>query len=234
MTGFGVIFFIVPIVNHIGIVVAIRRHNNQVHDAISGQNLSLLFRREKKAAVDMFLIMAALLLSLVPALIANINQKALQQHFEVMYAWSACFVYVNSSINPVIYLVRNGEIREAVKSMLRFWLEQFSIECRKQFAFVQLVLLYFALWLPDKTRATFWANEKQNQNQPRIACGHFHTLGDGCTQLPQFLIGSLRCFHLLWLVRVIALVLVLRQSTQLNWTIVVVQLSSVFCLSIAK
>ena len=69
---FAVILFILPIVNHIQIFSAIRRHNNQVHDEVSGQNLSALFAREKEVAIDMFIVIAVLLLFLAPALIVNI------------------------------------------------------------------------------------------------------------------------------------------------------------------
>ncbi|KAL9969103.1 hypothetical protein ACROYT_G021272 [Oculina patagonica] len=60
----GVIFVILPIVNHVGILIAIRRHNNQVAGVVSGQNASVIFRREKKAAIDMLIVIAVLLLCL--------------------------------------------------------------------------------------------------------------------------------------------------------------------------
>ena len=45
----GVIFVILPILNHVGIFIAIRRHNKLVAGAVSGPNASLiLFRRDKK------------------------------------------------------------------------------------------------------------------------------------------------------------------------------------------
>ena len=36
----GLIFLIVPVVNHIGIFIAIRRHNRQVEEALSGNSSS--------------------------------------------------------------------------------------------------------------------------------------------------------------------------------------------------
>ena len=111
---------ILPVVNHIGIFIAIRRHNNQVAEAVSGQNLSVLFRREKKAAIDMFIVIAALMLFLAPAIAVNMFERLLLDKFEVLYAWSAALIFFNSSINPVIYLARNREIRSAVRSMMSF------------------------------------------------------------------------------------------------------------------
>lgn len=116
----GVLFFIVPIVNHIGIFLAIRRHNNQIHDVVSGQDSSALYRREKKAAKDVFMVVIVLLIFLTPVLIVNMFKEILHDNFEVMYAWSASILFINSSINPVIYFVRNGEIRDAIRTMMRF------------------------------------------------------------------------------------------------------------------
>lgn len=38
----GVMLLILPMANHIEILIAIRRHNNQLADAVSGQNLSVI------------------------------------------------------------------------------------------------------------------------------------------------------------------------------------------------
>ena len=113
-------FVILPMVDHIGILMAIRRHNKQVANAVSGQNLSVIFRREKKAAIDMLIVMGVLMLCLVPAVFVNMFRRLLGDKFEVLYAWSAAAIFLNSSINPVIYSTRNREIRNAVKSMMSF------------------------------------------------------------------------------------------------------------------
>ena len=79
---------------------------------------------------------------------------------------------------------------------------------------IALVLLYCALWLVNKNRATFSTNEKLNQNQSCLARTLFPALGASYMYLLRILIGSLRCLRLLWLVRVITLVLVLRHSIE--------------------
>ena len=116
----GICFVILPIVNHIGIFIAIRGHNNQVADTVSEQNLSVLFRREKKAAIDMLIVIAVLLVFLAPAIFVNMFRRSLLDIFEVLYAWTAALTLFNSAINPVIYLVRNGDIRSAIRSMMSF------------------------------------------------------------------------------------------------------------------
>lgn len=119
--GLGVCFFILPIGNHVGIFIAIRRHNNQVADAVSSaQNASVLFRREKKAAMDMFIVIIVLFLCLAPGVVVNIFSFLFPEEFEVLFVWSTALAYINSAINPVIYLVRSCEVRNAVRSMMCF------------------------------------------------------------------------------------------------------------------
>ena len=114
----AVFFVILPIAKHIGIFIAIRRHNNHVAGAVSGQHPSALVRREKKVAIDMIIVIAVLLLSLVPALIINTFQDFLVDEFEVFYVWTTTIIYLNSSINPIVYFFRNSEIRSAIRSMV--------------------------------------------------------------------------------------------------------------------
>ena len=118
----GVVWIIVPVVNHIGIFIAIRRHNRRVVEAVSGNNLSVIFRREKKAAIDMIIVIAVLLLCLAPSIPVNIFLVSSADKSGVLRLWCASLVYVNSSINPVIYCVWKSDIRRAVKSILSFWL----------------------------------------------------------------------------------------------------------------
>ena len=115
----GLIFVILPVLNHVGIFIAIRRHNKQVVGAVSGPNASLIiFRREKKAAIDMIIVIAVQLLCLCPSIAVHALQRFFSDNFEVLYVWSTTIIYINSAMNPVIYLVRNSEIRSAVKLMI--------------------------------------------------------------------------------------------------------------------
>ena len=88
---------------------------------------------------------------------------------------------------------------------------------------VSLLLHCFALWLVDKIRTTFSANEKQNPNQSWLPHTHFPALGVG--NMLRILIGSLRCLRLLWLVRVVVLFSLLRHSIK-NRSIVQCYLNS--------
>ena len=114
----AVFLFILPIVNHVGIFIAIRRHYKHVVDAVSGQDSAALIRREKRVAIDMIIVMTVLLFSLVPAVVVKAFQHFIGNDFEVLYIWTQAIVYLNSSINPVIYFVRSSEIRSAIRSMI--------------------------------------------------------------------------------------------------------------------
>lgn len=109
------------IFNHVGIFMGIRRHNNQVIDAISGINVSVILRREKKAAIDMLIVIGVLLLFIAPAIVVSIFKSVTlcPEPFKVLHLWSSTLIYINSSINPVIYLVRSSKIRNAVRSLFR-------------------------------------------------------------------------------------------------------------------
>ena len=114
----AMVFVITPIVNHIGIFIAIRRHNRQVVDAVSGNNSSIIFRWEKKAAIDLIIVITVLLLCLAPSIVVNIFVVFFPDKFGVLRLWSVNLIYLKCSINPVIYLFRKSDIRRAVKSIL--------------------------------------------------------------------------------------------------------------------
>ena len=115
----GVLLVVMPIVNHVGMFIAIRRHNNQAVDVVAEQNLSILFKREKKAAIDMIIVIAVLMFCVTPIIVLSIFQQLIgAEEYELLYSWSVAIVYINSSINPVIYLGRNSEIGNAIRSIM--------------------------------------------------------------------------------------------------------------------
>ncbi|KAL9969073.1 hypothetical protein ACROYT_G021238 [Oculina patagonica] len=111
-------FIVIPIVNHIRILFAIRRHNRQMGDAVAAHQMSALFRREKKVALNMWILAIFLLASLMPAL----SMKIFEVHYPRVHAialpWSITVPFMTSCINPVLYLRRNPDLRNAVKSLM--------------------------------------------------------------------------------------------------------------------
>ena len=72
-----------------------------------------------------------------------------------------------------------------------------------------MVLLFYALWLVQKTRAILWANQIQNQNQSPLRHTRFPALWAVCLLWLRILIGPLCNFPFRWLAAVIILVFVL-------------------------
>ena len=91
-----------------------------MQDAVSGQNLAVIFRREEKAANDMIIMITVLMLCLAPAIAANIFKRFVGDQYGYVYVWSTTFPFVYSSINPLIYLTRNSELKNALKSTMCF------------------------------------------------------------------------------------------------------------------
>ena len=87
----------------------------KLQDAVSRQNLSALFRREKKAAVDMSIVIAVLMLCLAPAIAADNFRKLFGHQYEYFHFWLTTLIFIKSSIISVIYLARNSKIRNAGK-----------------------------------------------------------------------------------------------------------------------
>lgn len=66
----------------------------------------------------MFIVIVVLLVCVTPGMFVTIIKSYVIDYFEVLIAWSTGLTYLNSSINPILYLVRNRTIRNGVKSLL--------------------------------------------------------------------------------------------------------------------
>ena len=115
-----VLFLVVPTLNYIRMLFAVRRHNSQLGDAVASQQKSAILQREKKVAIDMCTVAILLLASLVPILIADIIFVMLRNPriHSIVLPWSLTMGFMMSIINPLFYVWRNKSLRNAVKSML--------------------------------------------------------------------------------------------------------------------
>ena len=112
-----------PIINHVRMFLSIRRHNRQVVDTVSQQQLLVIFRREKKVALDMLIVAVAVIACLGPLLVNQLLYKFFPNLFNLynlLYPWTFTMIYLNSSINPVLYISRNQELRSALKAVTPF------------------------------------------------------------------------------------------------------------------
>ena len=114
------IFIVIPTVNNIRIYVAVRRHNKVFSEEgfAERQQLVRALQTEKKMALDMALISLLLLLSLAPSLLNNIVSIFSMEIFLILQPWTITAVFLNSSLNPIVYIRRNKTLRDAAKSVL--------------------------------------------------------------------------------------------------------------------
>ena len=122
------LFIVVPIANYIRMLLAIQHHNRQLGDAIASQQISAVLQREKKVALDMWIVAIVLLASMTPALSARSIQIQYPQVYSLLFSWFFTMVFFTSSINPLIYFGRNINLRNAVKSMMDILL-LYKLEC---------------------------------------------------------------------------------------------------------
>ena len=113
------LFILLPAINHIKMFLAIRRHNSQMVGQVGAQQLSVIFRREQKVAVDMIIVVVVLVACLGPSFGVKVvfYLRYLELH-GLLYPWAFTMLYLNSSINPLLYLKRNRELRNALRSVV--------------------------------------------------------------------------------------------------------------------
>ena len=111
------LFLIAPSVNYVRALLAIRHHNAQLGDAVTLQ-MSIVLQREKRVALDMCVVAGLLFASLSPALSMSIVQKRYPRLHSIVFPWSLTMSFIPSAANPLIYFVRNKNMRNAFKSVI--------------------------------------------------------------------------------------------------------------------
>lgn len=112
------IFIVIPTVNHIRMYLAIRRHNKELRRSVASVRLTTVLRREKKTAIDMFVITMVLLLCLVPVILIKPTQVPFPRVYSFLQPWSIAMVFSNSALNPLIYTLRNQSLRDAMRNVI--------------------------------------------------------------------------------------------------------------------
>ena len=84
---------------------------------VNAQQLSIIFKREKKVAADMAMVVVILVACLGSMLVIKlVFQSSFPKLYDLFYPWAFTMTYLNSSINPFLYLIRNEELRNALRS----------------------------------------------------------------------------------------------------------------------
>ena len=118
----GAFAILTPIINHFRMLIAIRQQGNQVADAVaSNQQRNMILRREKKVAIDMFIVAIVLLISFAPSLVVKSLQSTSLPNsiYRYLFPWALFTSFMSSYVNPVIYFWRNKELRTTMKSTVR-------------------------------------------------------------------------------------------------------------------
>ena len=116
----GAFVILEPIINHFRMLIAIRQQGNQVADAVaSNQQRNMILRREKKVALDMFIVAMVLLISFAPPNVEILQVSSfLKSVYRYLFLWALSASFMRSYVNPMVYFWRNKELRSAMKSTL--------------------------------------------------------------------------------------------------------------------
>ena len=126
-----VICFIISTFSYVGIYRIVRRHQRQIHSQQnmvepglrSGNNILRL----RRSAVNTFLFYIALILCYFPFFVFVTLTGVFKQKWQAQWSFSTTVVFMNSSVNPVLYCCRIRELRTAVLNTLRKILRRKSV-----------------------------------------------------------------------------------------------------------
>ena len=118
----AVIFIILPIANYVIMLMAVRHHNRKVQGMVSSQQLRGILRREKKVAMNMFIVSVVLVVCVIPKLaVRRLSKSSLGSHYNSFSLWSTTLFLLNSSINPILYTWQDSRLRAALRSVINIW-----------------------------------------------------------------------------------------------------------------
>jgi len=108
----------------------IHRHQKQIHPNGSSQNFGQLafnLAKYKKSLVFILYVLGVFYISFLPFLIfVGLSFRYQYCELELVFHISLLFLFLSSSINPLIYLWRISDIRNGVKQLLKELLYQQS------------------------------------------------------------------------------------------------------------
>jgi len=118
----GVVYLVFSAMLHFKIYFAVRRHRIQVHALQVAQNDQLAnAARLRKSAVGVFYVYLVFLLCYLPKIcsFAVVVVSDFSPGVKVLVSFSTTLLFLNSSLNPVIYCWKMRHIRRAVLDIVR-------------------------------------------------------------------------------------------------------------------
>ena len=121
----GVVALVITAVVYIRIYFAVQRHKNQIHvlqvPQATENNEITNMANVVKSAFDIFYVFLLFLICSFPPFICvavfQNNRPSILLQMVFLFSWSS--VFLNSSLNPVIYCWKMRHIRDAVMNILR-------------------------------------------------------------------------------------------------------------------
>ena len=113
---------VISIFSYTKIFFTLRHHQNEVQDHVQQSNQTNLLKiaRYRKAVSSALWLQFTLVVCYLPSLIlATLAIEAEPSSVSLAFSYSSTLVYLNSSLNPILYCWKIDEVRQAVKDTIR-------------------------------------------------------------------------------------------------------------------
>ena len=123
----GIVFvalcLLISAITYSAIYRIVRHHQHQMHaqqQAVQSMNAEQNCKiQAKKRAVNTFIYYICMLLCYFPWAVSSLICVTYKEHWNIRWYFADTFMFMNSAINPFLYIWRNREIRRAVLKILR-------------------------------------------------------------------------------------------------------------------
>ena len=113
----------ISIFSYTKIFLSLRHHNTQIHSHVQQPNQTnqLNIARYKKAVCTAIWLQLTLVACYLPYVVVNalVNNSGLSSSVYLFPIYAATLVFLNSSLNPILYCWKIAEVRQAVKDTIR-------------------------------------------------------------------------------------------------------------------
>ena len=121
---FAALCLLISAITYSAIYRIVRHHQHQIHaqqQAVQSMNAEQNLKiQAKKRAANTFIYYICMLLCYIPGAVSALIWVTYEEHWDIMNgSYFETIMFMNSAINPFLYIWRNREIRRAVLKILR-------------------------------------------------------------------------------------------------------------------